>query len=465
MLEKAKKGEPKNDSLSLAEQYGIPEEYKYEAQGKNGGLTIKVDARIIVPKADKMPICRVRAADFTQEQVDAFWNVLCGDAEMWEMPQQQTKEEAHQELINWIRFMREEEEEENPQALERLAQLEAAFKTAPDKVEEKRSDGKLKLIGLYADGLNQEKIASYYGLNAYEKGNGRTFLVENNNDLKEAYIEIYKDKDGNVTGWGGLSVRAMAWMCFKDDRNPAASKNFGFYNSIYVQDDTATDDKVGLTSAEAGKMVQDLLDKTNSNMIVNSMFLQDDEQKGDADGEIRSAQRYTYKVYCVRTVNDIPCALIMGESQGQADGKDNIAMDMAPTWTYERLEIMINGDGLYSLQWFAPLEIAETILEDSQLKQFSEIQEIFEKMMFIKYEAQADIAHVRYEFEIDRVTLSLQRVVEQNSISNGLLIPVWNFYGKVIETIDDTHSNIKNGESVMSINAIDGSIIDINLGY
>ena len=73
--------------------------------------------------------------------------------------------------------------------------------------------------------------------------------------------------------------------------------------------------------------------------------------------------------------------------------------------------------------------------------------------------------------EISRVTLTLQRVMEKNTFDSGLLVPVWNFWGTVTETrvnkktratyedfSDDRYPRI-------SINAIDGSVIDPMTGY
>jgi hypothetical protein len=71
-----------------------------------------------------------------------------------------------------------------------------------------------------------------------------------------------------------------------------------------------------------------------------------------------------------------------------------------------------------------------------------------------------------YDFEINRVTLSLHRIIEQNSNESGLLVPVWSFYGKLVTDPDDPvfRSEIL-GVSFLTINAIDGSIIDLYKGY
>mgnify|MGYP005831456645 FL=1 len=63
---------------------------------------------------------------------------------------------------------------------------------------------------------------------------------------------------------------------------------------------------------------------------------------------------------------------------------------------------------------------------------------------------------------IHEVKLGLMRITEQNSKDTGLIIPVWDFMGTYEEKetfFDDTYT------SLLTINAIDGSIIDRGLGY
>ena len=55
--------------------------------------------------------------------------------------------------------------------------------------------------------------------------------------------------------------------------------------------------------------------------------------------------------------------------------------------------------------------------------------------MSVKYEAQAEYGGSEYDFDINRVTLSLHRIIEQNSNESGLLVPCWNFYGKTNDCI------------------------------
>lgn len=124
--------------------------------------------------------------------------------------------------------------------------------------------------------------------------------------------------------------------------------------------------------------------------------------------------------------------------------------------------------------------MSEIVVAETTLKPFTGIMDVFKNMMCIVNEPEAQIAE-RYqsiEFVITGITLSLQRISEQNSVTSGLLVPVWNFYGDKVFTRQDgtsyTLSEAAKSETpdaeffyypFLSINAIDGSIIDPEKGY
>lgn len=458
MLEMAQKDpEVTNDGRSLAEQYGIPQSYQFTKSGSGGRFHVSVDAQVIVPGRSALPIYRVRAAEFSQNTVTAFFQALCGDAEMYIDSGLRTKEQIQQDILELkgqIAAL-----ETDPQASEdvlgsvrsTLAQLEQELETAPETLNEERTggillDGSAAASGAPAstDGAPVATVmtqadGSGTHLDAYERvgdGRGRTFGVDND------------------------STPAMIYY---DNRNLAAGNAFGLSPSLPVADDADIDaeslSKVGITPGGARQMVQSLLDETGSGMTVDRMYLQDDTIYYD-DGTVEPAQHYAYLVYCVRTVDGLPCAYTAGASYLADDAA-------APYWQYEEMYFLVNGEGIFEMWWTCPIEVVETVNVDAQLKAFPEIRGIFEKMMSVIYGAQDK--NNKEEFEINRVTLSLHRIIEQNSNASGLLVPTWNFYGKETSTWSDPSGYSESFEtldrSFLTINAIDGSIIDISKGY
>ena len=96
---------------------------------------------------------------------------------------------------------------------------------------------------------------------------------------------------------------------------------------------------------------------------------------------------------------------------------------------------------------------------------FSSIQAIFEKMIVI-VDNEYDTSEEEWtcEYFIDHVTLGLMRLTERNVGSQDLLVPVWDFFGHSVDSY-----GIQRGTSgyisLLTINAIDGSIIDRTMGY
>lgn len=451
---------------SLSEQYGIPGSYTYDTQGAKGKLKVHVDAKVTVPQGSAMPIYRARQAKFTQEQVDAFWNALCGDAEMWVYSGQRTKSQLKEQIVNIQKIIADlKNDSHNPQASDQLAMAEQGLamvqkqlETAPDTLTEQRADGKLaQMTEVHTFGpvpgsqtgpdtgpSRTPETVTYDGVDAYERydkgldGRGRTFQALNNTTPTIAY---------------------------SDYRNPAAGVSYDSADSLPVGQDSdvsaETLANIGLKPSEARQKVQDLLDKSGQGMTVDSVYLLDKGQKDNVDGNdvsVSPATRYAYEIYCVRTVNGLPCSYVRGTS------KPDVSNMTAPSWNYEELYFIVNKEGIFEMMWHDPIEVTETVNKDAQLKPFSEIKEIFEKMMKIKYEPQAE-QYGGMDFEINRVTLSLHRVIEQNSNESGLLVPAWNFYGKLTLGSPGPDYFSKTGETFMTINAIDGSVIDTQKGY
>ena len=94
------------------------------------------------------------------------------------------------------------------------------------------------------------------------------------------------------------------------------------------------------------------------------------------------------------------------------------------------------------------------------MKSFDEVRGTFEQMVTVanaKVDSDLDSDVV---IEIDRVVLGYARISEADSYDTGLMVPVWDFQGK---KTDEYGTEYKGG--IMTINAIDGSVIDRSLGY
>ena len=132
-------------------------------------------------------------------------------------------------------------------------------------------------------------------------------------------------------------------------------------------------------------------------------------------------------------------------------------------WGNEGIAVAVNDSGIVAFHYLSPLSVDETVVEMSRVKPFREIRDTFEKMVVIENapdstESEGEPQDV--SVQVTDVRLIYTRISEKDSFDTGLVVPVWNFEG----TITDEYGH-KNKGTVLSINAIDGSVINQELGY
>ncbi len=164
-----------------------------------------------------------------------------------------------------------------------------------------------------------------------------------------------------------------------------------------------------------------------------------------------------------RTIDGIPITYTSDQGGAYEDMESEYE-----TWGYEWLQMAVNGDGIQMAQCYNVYDIGEKTTENVQLINFDEVSQIFRQMMLTQ---NADMDSETREYQIDRITFGYTRIYDPNVDSrSGVLVPVWDFFGsyrvkaeyegKTMEYISDSADM-----SHLTINAIDGSIIDRSLGY
>ena len=129
-------------------------------------------------------------------------------------------------------------------------------------------------------------------------------------------------------------------------------------------------------------------------------------------------------------------------------------------WPGECIEFRINDDGIVGFDYLAPLEITETVVDGAALESFDQVKSTFEQMLPIT------LGSTEYSqtVDVDRVRLSYSRISEKDSFDTGLVVPVWSFEGTDSSYDEESLVWMQSG-TLLAINAIDGSVIDGELGY
>ncbi len=475
---------PDNRAI-LMEKLDIPERFIAQNSYSDGRLTYTADADISLPDAAALPVMRVEPADFSQELVDKLYGYLVGDTLMYQQQQQYTKAQVEEDLVMWRQILNDpgSAAESKAQAEEKIAELEEGYGSAADSPELVPADA---AIGIQQEiDIQTGKVrAEYSGVDLAEVPGvrvqrGKTFLVRNN--TKDGVII----KEENVGGFTVTDTASQGARFYYTDYDLSPTPGDA---SCYVDAETVTPDSLterpdkinGFTYQNALDMAQGFLDAAGiEDMKVSSLTLilvlpdsyndvlfdgnakltdhetaMLDVRNGKYDNEAKDVR---YKLELVRSVSGV---------QVTSDGLSSYIDDAyGKQWYYERFTIDVCSKGISGVSWISPYTIVETVAGDANMLAFNEIAGIFDNMFRATY----DTSGANNEGKVTRVTLTLRRVMEQNNIFSGLLVPVWDFYGSLTVSYPDYPEEppmeMVSDKSLLTINGIDGTVIDVDKGY
>ena len=484
MIEKAQEISEQPTENALGGRLGVPE--KYIAQNVySDKFIMTADAEIVLPDVSTIPTVRVKPADFSQETVNRLYEYLVGDTVMYEAQPIRTKVQIEEDILWWKQILADENSspEGKAQAEEKIERLNGAYKTAPETVQYVTGNAIIKTLS-ECDFETGKELYTYQGVDLVEKpkekpeNQGMYFQVHQNNTGDEIIKEenvggfsvtdtasrgarfVYGDYDllkkalGGELGWsieaGKVTQKDWEQAAFKyGDFSPSKAETFVNDLLTYI-----SADNIAVSSIEMNYNVSEAVAQALNNGAPQEYdAVRQDFLNGKRSSDIIGV---TYIVNCVRRVADVEVTSndALSSYLDDAYGKQ---------WYYERIRIGVCKDGIFSVDWTSPHDITETLTDDTNMLPFSEIEKIIEQMFRVKWEPAGEEA---CEYNITKVVLSLRRVMEQDNVERGLFIPVWDLYGTCSFTYPgEPPLPGNNDQSFLTINAIDGSVIDLNKGY
>lgn len=471
---------------TLAKRLSVPERFTQDDGCSNERFTLKCDAPVVLPDVDQLPMVRVEPADFSQEQVSKFYDYLIGGTPMYQEQRTYTKAQVEQSLVEWHRTLNDPNsaEDAKQQAEQEIKNLEAQYAAAPSSPALIPADATIKqqndvdfTTGETHSIYSGVDIAEHPGLNV---NTGKKFSVRNNTKDGEVIVKE------NIGGWTVTDTASQGARFTYTDFDMLADTNYmAEVETVTLDSLTDRPEKVGGLSYErALSITQDFLTAAGiEDMEVGSMTLiymlpdtfknandmsppefityqenlQKDILNGKYDDDVLGVQ---VKLSLVRSVDGVTVT---------SDGSSSYTGDamFGPQWFYESFDIIVCDEDIYSINWISPHSITETVTKDVTLLSFDKIADVLLNMYRVMYEAQ--YANASVSGVVTRVTLTLGRVMDQNNLGYGLFVPVWDFYGTLTVSYPDypqqpPHDWLSD-EPFMTINAIDGSVIDISKGY
>lgn len=471
------------ETEGLINNLGIPA--RYETSREKGSFKVTVDANVVLPDTDKIPLIRVEAQFFNQEMVDGVINQVFNKDKLYDpyLLSNRTKLEIAEILIdlnNQKRIieqqgtiplntdLKNDNEKDSSgvysadQDLKICNQLdvindtikvfEDLQKNASDEKQFNEVKGLLQNCDITA-GLPMEERKAYQGkrlemANASQMNpqGGMRSIFAVNDEVYNRYSLTYINRRDFDTMFGEYYTEEI-WMRIANEHDVSIAKA--------LSDPTLT-----------MKQAQDIADDFLLQIGIDNLVCERSEKViggfGFRPGEVRMGN--LVKGYCLQYVRDVRGAPVTYTNiESVSSGNEEVFWN----WAYEKMTVIVDDSGIVGMLWEAPYKLLDTITDNTTMLPFSQIQDVFEKMIIISnsyYEER------RAHLHITEVRLGMMRICEQDCSTTGLLIPVWDFFGTLTtyyeeEGVQKSHTQDDMGQSWLTINAIDGSIINRCLGY
>ena len=135
-----------------------------------------------------------------------------------------------------------------------------------------------------------------------------------------------------------------------------------------------------------------------------------------------------------------------------------------PVWHYEHVLAAVDGNGtILGMAWESPLAETEVLADSTTLLPFEEIMGIFARQVNRIYSYEEATGG---SLTVSDVRLGLFRIREQGDMESGLLVPTWFITGEYHSASHPEDVSLRDEYwPIAVINAVNGSLIDVNNGY
>lgn len=420
----------------------IPERYTGDWTGVDGKVVIHADATVNIPENLSLPTAKVNRHPFNQADVDNLMEVFLKGTPLYEEIYY-SKQDAERNLALQEARVRGEAPlgdapmEKLPAIIERI---KGEMDSLPDEKDHFPKDAAL-----------QSDRPGVWTLDGFGEPDGEQFhiLIRNEDNWGADRVLVWRE------GYGDTNT---VW----DDLPPA-----GFELPIR---EPWPDFQASQAQEMGDRVMEGLgLDTMICDQIIPVEYLNYSPALVYENPEEQppyEAVDKGYRLDYIRTVNGFP--VCQTPYRGSATPEN---VPGAVSWDYERVQVWVAQSGVVYFLWVSPYEDPEIVTETSKLIDFPTAAEVFEKMLFVKYDPIRRIDDINGDSsvircQIDEVRLSLMRIRSSDSTTEGTLVPVWDFWGVPtwdITNEDNCHTYPRT--VLFTVNALDGTAIDRELGY
>lgn len=440
-------------------KYEAPTEWVEQFDGKGTIYAANINAKINIPDTEAYPVYRVSPEKLTQEKADEFLNYFIGDEELYFMtdPYQRTKDQIMEEILSWQEMMEkrsdpeydtfssdEEREDYMQMAQASIKGLQQLYKSAPTEIEMEKVSRQ----------LSENPILHYFGLNitGYTKD-------------KNTHVDIRVSRNPDEVNQGRV-------IKFYD------KGAYYIHGSKYATGGAEDLEGAKYSYEQALSVAQKLVSDFGYDYILHFSYVFDDPSRAiPVEGYDTDVAFYNFRFSpCVDGNKKLP----MLHYPSPSDTTSQVAIP----WDQPYIDVSVEANsGVAEFAIWSSIQFNKKLNENVSLLPFEEIQDIAREYLVLSPNRTETIYEEGFEplrtiLNINEICLGYIKISEKDSIENGLCLPVWMFYGnQTDEFIDQEHSHYVLDDDtsvthrysirypILCINAIDGSIIDLRLGY
>lgn len=189
--------------------------------------------------------------------------------------------------------------------------------------------------------------------------------------------------------------------------------------------------------------------------------------------ETKTYNETTYTKYGVLFMRSVGDSICIPDSYEKASLQDG---DIQPPFYYERLVVWVDANGVSGLYWSAPLKFERELQSSVELMEFDRIGQIitdavqrtcFENAIPNSMDS-TEFANliILNDFAVTDIELGYAMMKEKNKEGYFILIPAWFIsYDAHLEYTYEEEPLDYHANRALAINAVDGSIINRDVGY
>lgn len=418
----------------------------------NGKTVFNISATIDIPDVESLSIQRVTKHVFSQEEASQMIETFLGDVKLYQIPVSLDQKQIEEKLILYY-GMRDGSipifvDGEDSTSIERLNELIADYEKALLSAED--APGQLEASLIFSTPSDSTDPASQKIEGVSINANGDIYLCINNcypqpNIVRAIYVNA-KARDGF------LYNRNAPYYDIRDTEDPIVPASFNLSQDEALQFANNLLADLEISGMQCAQIRYVVMPSNTSNTWPGITYTSENAQ----------AFKWAYKLQFTRLAGGVPITITSANGTGVTD-----ETLYALPWEYEKLEIIVDTAGLVCFEYRSPYEIVETITTNASILPFEDIASVAKVMLPATYGWIDESSEMKSaSIEISRISLGMMRVTEPNARDHGLLIPVWDLWGSLTTTNNNGEQSVfYEFESLLTINALDGTVINRQLGY